>query len=833
MPRKHGLIKTYGRHKFRAVKTELWTSPEDSICSPVSKKDRKSLDSSPTILKKTVNTKIARAESSESNTHSKQLVYTNGKENTTDSFAISSSKLANRKSRNPLQDKDFNSLKDSRINGLSVDSDLASNDGEVWFSELDISKDLSMVLSCYGKSTGISNSVVNDSLDGSSQLKTSSRLSNCYVIPESPGIVKGTASSAGNTRREDKSLSFIKDRKSLESPLIFPQVKLGDISTSPKAVPNETSTPIIRANSRNCQFVTSRGRRKNTTRKPPKNSDSWSECQVLLQPVKITPSQFEAARRLSQKSSTSSSKIGESVTNNSSIDSLNSQEKISDHSFLSQSPLSDSGSVHGSSIESDVSTHEIDSNAENLAIADKENLHKGSGDNLSALEEIILKSENEFPLIGRTGSGSSISKYTGPLMECVVSLEKLQLDDECLSSVARRLSTESTASTTDSSVASLPPGTPPKNQKSHLSLLDALTPCGTWKEPAEKVQQNQLSPYEKILLECEQEEPVTFASYFESSILKKCVKIGEGVYGEVFKTTNAFKQSIALKIVPINGDIPVNGEPQKSYEEIMPEIVISKELSALNNTSEMEFAENSTPNFIDVHRVSLVRDRYPPQLLKEWDRWDKKHESENDRPDYFPDDQYFIIFEYANGGEDLERFRFRSLPEAVSVLHQIAVSLAVAERALQFEHRDLHWGNVLIARKAEKQLVYMLDGERWTVESRGLCVSLIDFTLSRLRKEGVTVFCDLSEDESMFTGQGDYQFDIYRKMRVHNRDDWAAYKPYSNVLWLHYLTDKILNNKEYPNRNKTLEKKLKCVQQTLTDYQSAQEVVHDGVFDLE
>ncbi|EDO31137.1 predicted protein, partial [Nematostella vectensis] len=87
----------------------------------------------------------------------------------------------------------------------------------------------------------------------------------------------------------------------------------------------------------------------------------------------------------------------------------------------------------------------------------------------------------------------------------------------------------------------------------------------------------------------------------------------------------------------------------------------------------------------------------------------------------------------------------------------------------------------------EKQLVYMLDGERWTVESRGLCVSLIDFTLSRLRKEGVTVFCDLSEDESMFTGQGDYQFDIYRKMRVHNRDDWAAYKPYSNVLWLHYL----------------------------------------------
>lgn len=27
------------------------------------------------------------------------------------------------------------------------------------------------------------------------------------------------------------------------------------------------------------------------------------------------------------------------------------------------------------------------------------------------------------------------------------------------------------------------------------------------------------------------------------------------------------------------------------------------------------------------------------------------------------------------------------------------------------------------------------------------------------------LFCDLSEDETLFTGQGDYQFDVYRQMK--------------------------------------------------------------------
>lgn len=102
--------------------------------------------------------------------------------------------------------------------------------------------------------------------------------------------------------------------------------------------------------------------------------------------------------------------------------------------------------------------------------------------------------------------------------------------------------------------------------------------------------------------------------------------------------------------------------------------------------------------------------------------------------DIFPSDQYFIVFEFSNGGRDLESFEFGALSEAWSVLHQTALGLAVAENALEFEHRDLHWGNVLICRTEDEFMEGCLLGETKMVPTEGVRVSIIDFTLSRLKK---------------------------------------------------------------------------------------------------
>lgn len=64
------------------------------------------------------------------------------------------------------------------------------------------------------------------------------------------------------------------------------------------------------------------------------------------------------------------------------------------------------------------------------------------------------------------------------------------------------------------------------------------------------------------------------------------------------------------------------------------------------------------------------------------------------------------------------------------------------------------------------------------------------------------------DDPALFTGKGDYQFDIYRFMRTHISSglvppeeediDWNVYAPKTNVFWLHYLTNILLNKKGIP-----------------------------------
>ena len=39
-----------------------------------------------------------------------------------------------------------------------------------------------------------------------------------------------------------------------------------------------------------------------------------------------------------------------------------------------------------------------------------------------------------------------------------------------------------------------------------------------------------------------------------------------------------------------------------------------------------------TDNFIQVNKVSCVQGAYPDHLLSEWDKYDKRKRSENDRP---------------------------------------------------------------------------------------------------------------------------------------------------------------------------------------------------------
>ncbi|XP_057699502.1 uncharacterized protein haspin [Corythoichthys intestinalis] len=299
-----------------------------------------------------------------------------------------------------------------------------------------------------------------------------------------------------------------------------------------------------------------------------------------------------------------------------------------------------------------------------------------------------------------------------------------------------------------------------------------------------------LSDADKVYTECGQQGPLPWNECISPLQMKQCVKIGEGTFGEVFSTKNSSGETIALKVIPLEGSDKVNGEDQKSFGEILHEIIISKELSSLK-----ERHQNQTSFFIGLNNLHCVRGCYPPEFLKAWDIFDKKKGSENDRPDFFENDQLFIILEFEFGGVDLENSngKLSSFAVAKSILHQVTAALAVAEQQLHFEHRDLHWGNILVKTTKQKTERFLLNGAVHSVESKGVLVRIIDYSLSRLEIDGLTVSCDISNDEELFIGQGDYQFDIYRNMREENSNNWNNYHPHSNVLWLHYLSSKLLS----------------------------------------
>lgn len=224
-----------------------------------------------------------------------------------------------------------------------------------------------------------------------------------------------------------------------------------------------------------------------------------------------------------------------------------------------------------------------------------------------------------------------------------------------------------------------------------------------------------------------------------------------------------------VKIVPVDGEALVNGQPQMKLMDMLAEIIISSELSKLSSQQEPG-ADIDAPGFLTVLSCNLTEGRYPDHLLDKWDDFDRQKGSENERPDeqLFGNSQKFVVLQLRNGGQDLENAALFNAAQGFAIFQQVAHALAIAERALQFEHRDLHWGNILVKECRQKTLQYRFGSDQFQVETHGMRATIIDFSLSRLtlpnddRDEECDIFNNLSEDPDLFTSEGDYQFDVYR-----------------------------------------------------------------------
>ncbi|KAL3080007.1 hypothetical protein niasHT_034565 [Heterodera trifolii] len=313
----------------------------------------------------------------------------------------------------------------------------------------------------------------------------------------------------------------------------------------------------------------------------------------------------------------------------------------------------------------------------------------------------------------------------------------------------------------------------------------------------------------------------------------KWSKIGEGAFGEVFKglLENAF---IALKVIPfaVNEEQCsklVNGDYLKPAKFIFNELFITNELTKLSEDTGSGFV---TPSFTQLRMSKIVRGCFPCKLLKAWDAFKKaKPElSENERPDIYADEGlHFVVIGLSYGGKDLEAYTIKNGRECYSIFHQIALSLAIAEDVLEFEHRDLHAGNILVEQcPANEKIRYMYRGEQIDVVSNGVRASIIDFSISRLKKKGVLFFVDLSQDTGLFeqngvSDGGDYQYDVYRMMKAAVSENWASFWPQTNVYWMGYAAKKLFNNRFIRAKRK------EAIEKLFSNFENNFETIHDFI----
>ncbi|MCO5558545.1 hypothetical protein L7F22_012130 [Adiantum nelumboides] len=347
----------------------------------------------------------------------------------------------------------------------------------------------------------------------------------------------------------------------------------------------------------------------------------------------------------------------------------------------------------------------------------------------------------------------------------------------------------------------------------------------------EEVEKLKYQPYKELpnldaLLEkCGQKIPMQLEEAIgQFSNVEDVVKLGEGTYGEAFRASN-----LVFKIVPMGGNFCVNGEVQKNFSEMYTEMLLTLTLNRLRKqcSFELDSQRNVCNNFIETKLVKVCQGLYGQTLLDAWEKWNIRHESENDHPKVFPKNQVYMLFVLADGGQDLESFPITSFDVARSILTQVTAALTIAEEDCEFEHRDLHWGNILVAQTGLSKLHCRLDGTDLQISTYGVFVHIIDFTLSRLSTGKEVLFSNLSDDPLLFKGiKGDIQAETYRKMLHLTKGSWDKRFCKTNCYWIHYLIDILLTKKTYESRA------LRALRKRVLYYNSARECLLDEFFDV-
>lgn len=303
-------------------------------------------------------------------------------------------------------------------------------------------------------------------------------------------------------------------------------------------------------------------------------------------------------------------------------------------------------------------------------------------------------------------------------------------------------------------------------------------------------------------------------------------KIAEASFSEVYRLSasntacKSMKESV-LKLVPLksapnaplrtqsrsarNPDAQVQLEKEAREEEDLWKSQVEDVYSEVKLLQNL----NYIPGFTNFRELTVLQGRPSRGFVEAWKSWNKARPrgKKSEFPDpskkaSYDDTQLWAVIEMQDAGTDVEKVMDKgglsTVWEIWDVFWGVCLSVAKAEEACRFEHRDLHLENICIRSsrtESEEDLVNPIikDPLGRKLGFTGLETTVIDYTLSRAdvsstsrRSSSMTdassfsqsspctpstpqevAFLDLNKDMSLFAGDAseEYQYEIYRYMR--------------------------------------------------------------------
>ncbi|XP_075532459.1 uncharacterized protein LOC142565806 [Dermacentor variabilis] len=278
------------------------------------------------------------------------------------------------------------------------------------------------------------------------------------------------------------------------------------------------------------------------------------------------------------------------------------------------------------------------------------------------------------------------------------------------------------------------------------------------------------TPWTQLLALCTEPKPVEFQQVIQNNSKAALVRCNDGD-GDLFCLGASPAEERLVRVLRLR--------PQ-DVRWHTARLRLARELCSLKDN-----AQNRTSAFFLDARTTLVRDTYPKLL---WDARQRNREGPaagDTSPEDLKQPAHYLVTEIQSGWRPLTSCELPGPVQAESVLEQACWALAVAESALDFEHRLPVVGAVLVRPTRSPRVEFTLRGRLERIASAGFKIRLQGLQMARMTIDGRPEYTELSRHREFVVGEEESR--VCEKMASRLSNQAARFKPLTNVLWLQHL----------------------------------------------